>query len=198
MEIRSATRKVALGLVVGASALAIQVPAGSAVAAGELPEMCSGRSDPSLTINAHANGEPKYILNLSTDDAGRPTGALVVGRSADRIYVDEFCRFWQHLPGQEPGGDGRDGGDSGVESGATVAHAVGIGSLADGTRVLVRTDVRATDEGMFYRLRYRVMDGHGETSTTTEMAETGEVHEDDAWSTVPAEGWARLDLLKFR
>jgi hypothetical protein len=87
-----------------------------------------------------------------------------------------------------------------AEEGATTAHAVGIGMLADGTRVLVRTDVRATEEGMFFRARYRVMGQHGGESLSAAAAggHEDDGHEDESWSRIPAEGWAPLDQLNLR
>jgi hypothetical protein len=168
-----------------------------------------------MVLNAHANGRPKdipkYILNLETDSSGAATGVMVVGKAAERLYVDQFCRFWQHLPGMEPGGGGHEPGEGhdpgaghvpGDEAeGATMAHAVGIGTLRDGTRVLVRTDVRGTEEGTFFRVRYRAMGQHGGEEgheVTAAEGEDGETHKDEAWTMVPVEGWAPLDMLKLR
>lgn len=191
MSARTTRMFVVLAAAAGATLLAAPA-AGAMEEPGGLPEMCTGRSDPSTTLNAHANGTPKYVLNLETDAAGAPTGVLVLGRSADRLYVDDFCRFWQHVPGQEGGEHG--GGEEADEAIAT-AHAVGFGQLADGTRVLVRTDVRETDEGSFFRARYRPMGGHGEEGGPAPAA----MAEDEGeWVTVPAEGWAPLDLLNLR
>jgi hypothetical protein len=179
-----------VGLAAAASTTLLAAPA--AVAAGDngLPGMCSGRSDPSMTLNAHANTSMKFILNLETDAVGDPTGVLILGQGSSRVYVDDLCRFWQHIPGQVPDGEGHEGED--VDEGATTAHAVGIGTLTDGTAVLVRADVRETEEGRFFRVRYRVMGQHGES----EGADEG--HEDEAWTTCPVEGWAPLKQLNLR
>jgi hypothetical protein len=179
---------------VGAALLA--APGAGAVEGPDLPGMCLGRSDPGMTLTAHANGTPKYILNLETDATGDPTGVLILGRSKTRVYADDLCRFWQHMPGQEPGG----GMGEDAEEGATTAHAVGIGMLADGTRVLVRTDVRVNEEGMFFRARYRVMGQHGDESVTA-AADDGHDdggHEDDSWTRIPTEGWAPLNQFNLR
>jgi hypothetical protein len=195
MSAHSTTRFL-VGLAAAASTALLAAPA--AVAAGEtgLPGMCTGRSDPSMTLNAHANGDPKLILNLETDAAGAPDGVLVLGRGSGRVYVDDLCRFWQHLPGQVPGGEGHeDGGHEGedIDEGATTAHAVGIGWLTDGTKVLVRADVRENDEGRFFRARYREMGQHG-----GETAAVEEGHDDEMWTRVPVEGWAPLKQLNLR
>ena len=172
------------GLVAAASTTLLAAPSAVAAGDGGLPGMCSsGQPAPLTTLNAHANGTPKYLLNLETDAAGDPTGVLVVGRGADRLYVDDLCGFWQHQPGQVPGHDGEE-----VPEGATIVHAVGIGTLRDGTRVLARTDVRETDEGTSFRVRYRPMGQHGE----------GEDEGEESWTRVPVEGWAPLDLLNLR
>ena len=97
------------------------------------------------------------------------------------------------------GGDagcwGENGGGEEADEAIATAHAVGFGQLADGTRVLVRTDVRETDEGSFFRARYRPMGGHGEEGGPAPAA----MAEDEGeWVTVPAEGWAPLDLLNLR
>ncbi len=193
------TTRMRVALVGAAATAALLAPA--AVANGEesagLPGMYRGRSDPSTTVIAHANGTPKYILNIETDAAGQPTGVLILGRSADRVYVDDFCRLWQHLPGQEYGGHG-DGHES--LEGATTAHAVGIGTLKEGTRVLVRTDVRETDEGAVYRARYRPLGASGghEDDGATAHDESADTAHDDQWTAVPAEGWAPLDRMDVR
>ena len=178
----------------------------------QMPGMCMGRTDPLMVLNAHttgsrgSNGVPKFILNLETGPGREVTGVLIVGQGEDRVHVDQLCRFWQHMPGQEPG-EGHEGGGHGdgmgeVPEGATVAHAVGIGSLSDGVRVLVRADVRETDEGRTFRVRYRAMgqhgeDGHAEDSPAQEPgADDG--HDDEAWTRIPAEGWFPLDQLRLR
>lgn len=187
------TTRLLVGLAAAASTTLLAAPA--AVAAGEsgLPGMCSGRSDPGMTLNAHANASTKLVLNLETDATGAPTGVLIVGQGSSRVYSDALCRFWQHVPGQVPeGGDHEGEAGEDVEEGATTAHAVGIGYLTDGTKVLVRADVRENEEGRFFRARYRVMGMHGES-------EGGEqTHEDEAWTTVPTEGWAPLKQLNLR
>jgi len=172
-------------LLVGLAAAASTtlLAASAAVASGDpgRPGMCTGRSDPLVTLNAHANGATKYILNLETDADGDPAGVLVLGQGASRVYVDDLCRFWQHVPGQEPEGEGH-AVEGEVDEGATIAHAVGVGHLTDGTDVLVRSDVRETEEGRFFRVRYRA---------------TGQ-HDDEAWTRVPVEGWAPLKQLNLR
>jgi hypothetical protein len=186
--------------------LALFASATPAVAEGpELPGMCMGRSDAGMVLNAHANGTPKYVLNLETDAAGVPSGVLIIRRGAERLRIDRFCRMWQHLPGQEPGGGhegggheggGHEGGGAG-EEGATIAHAVGLGQLADGTRILVRTDVRGVEEGTFFRVWYRPMGQHGGGEEPHAVA-AEEPHEEESWVKLPAEGWLPLDMLKLR
>jgi len=171
---------------------------GSAAEGPELPGMCNGRTDSNVVVNAHANSTVKYILNVSTDAAGVPSGVLILSKGAQRVYVDEFCRVWQHLPGQEPGGGGAcEEGD--VPEGAAIVHAVGIGQLRDGTRVLVRTDARETEEGAFFRVRYREMGGHDEEHPTAlAHDDEGCSEEDESWTRVPSEGWAPLKLFNLR
>ncbi len=186
----------ALGIVLSVSPLRLATEPPTAVAAEhQLPGMCNGRTDPNVVLNAHANGQPsavpKYILNLSTDGAGKPTGILILGKGAGRLLVEEWCRLWVHIPGQPMGGhcEGEE-----PDEGALNAHAVGI-AWKDGQRVLVRTDVRQTEEGRFFRVRYRVLGAHHEEAAVTE-ADDG--CEDDGWTRVPGEGWAPLDQLKLR
>ncbi len=205
MSARRATRFL-VGLAAAASTTLLAAPA--AVAAGDtgLPGMCSGRSDPGMTLNAHANGSTKFVLNLETDATGAPTGVLILGQGSSRVYVEDLCRFWQHLPGQVPEGEGHEGED--VDEGATTAHVVGIGFLTDGTKVLVRADVRENEEGRVFRVRYRVMGQHGEGETGETGDEgheggggspgTDEGHEDEAWTMAPIEGWAALKQLNLR
>jgi hypothetical protein len=202
---------------VAAAAGLVIVPSGAAGAEGStLPGMCNGvRNAPSMVLNAHASGGSstagKYILNLETDPSGAAEGVLIVGTGATRVYVDQICRFWQHLPGMEPGGGGHESGEGGMghdssdghvpgeeAEGATIAHAVGIGSLQDGTRVLVRTDVRDTEEGTFFRVRYREMGQHGGEEGHDAAGEAGETHEEESWTMIPVEGWAPLTLMKLR
>jgi hypothetical protein len=156
--------------------------------------MCNGRTDPDLVVIAHANGRPgevpKYILNVTTDELGQPSGALVFGRGSERLLVDDFCRLWQHQEGQPPGGGG-ECGDEEIPEGATIVHAVGTSILSDGSPVLVRTDARATEEGMFFRLRYRAQGAHHEVEAGGEDG-----CEDDTWARFPAEGWYPLDQLR--
>ncbi len=195
MSARRATRLL-VGLAAAASTTLLAAPA--AVAAGDAgrPGMCTGRSDPLTRLNAHASVSPKFVLNVETDSAGLPTGVLILGRGADRVYVDDICRVWQHLPGQEPDGAGED-----VDETATTAHAVGLGALADGTPVLVRSDVRENADGTFFRVRYRVMGPHAGGGTTEPGGQVdgseGE-HDDEAWTRVPLEGWAPLDGMNLR
>jgi hypothetical protein len=169
----------------------------------QLPGMCQGRSDPNVVLNAHAQS-PKLILNVSTDQLGVPYGVLILEKGALRLYADLFCRLWQHLPGQPTGGEceGETPDDAATEpEGATIVHVVGLGNLKDGTAVLVRADLRETEEGKFFRLRYRVMGSHGghENETIAPAAhDDGGGCEDETWTRFPAEGWAPLKLLKAR
>ena len=164
------------------------------VAAQHEGGMCNGRTDPNLVVIAHANGKPeavpKYILNVTTDELGQPSGTLVFGRGSERLIVEDFCRLWQHQEGQIPGGGG-ECGDEDIPEGATIVHAVGTSTLADGLPALVRTDVRATEEGMFFRLRYRVQGEHEEEAGGEDGCE------DETWIRFPEEGWYHpLDQLR--
>lgn len=180
-------------LVAGVVLVVVAVP-GPAARAAELPGMCNGRTDPNLVVTAHANGRPssvpKYILNVSTDASGTPTGSLILGRGAERLLATDWCRVWQHEPGQPSGGDC----EIAYPQGATTAHAVGLGELA-GQTVLVRTDVRELADGqMFFRVRYRPWPGN-ETAGASE----GDSCADAGWTWVPAgEGWAPLDQMQVR
>jgi len=191
--------KTRIGALVVAAALgtwvllmAAALPFPEALAA-EISGLCAGRTDPQLVVTAHANGRPnvvpKYILNVWTDASGKPMGSLVLEKGAERLHVTDWCRVWEHVPGQPPGGDC----EMTYPEGAITAHAVGEGKFRDGRRVLVRTDVRKTSEGMYFRVRYRSLGGH-ETASTS-------VHdgcEDDGWAKVPAEGWYPLDQMRAR
>lgn len=169
----------------------------------QLPGMCKGRSDPNVVLNAHAQN-PKFILNVSTDPLGVPYGVLILEKGALRLYADLFCRLWQHLPGQPTGGEceGETPHATATEpEGATMVHVVGMGTLTDGTAVLVRADMRGTEEGKFFRVRYRVMGSHGghENETIAPAAHDDDGGcEDETWTRFPAEGWAPLKLLKAR
>ena len=162
------------------------------------PGMCNGRSDENMLINAHARGGTKYIFNVSTDERGHPSGDLIVGRGKTRLHVDDFCRVWQHIDGLEPGGHGDGHGSCGanLSSGATVVHAVGTGRLDDGSPILVRTDARETDKGMFYRVRYRKMGSH--THEATAHADEQGCSGEDWVSLTAGHGWPSLDFLEVQ
>ena len=155
--------------------------------AAELPEMCNGRSDPNLEVVAQANGPsvPGYFLAITTDASGRGSGTLIFNVGAQRLVVTDWCRVWQHIPGQPSNGN------CGMTypEGAITAHAVGEAKL-DGEALLVRTDVRQLASGaMLFRVRYRPL--AAEESTTGDDCETG-------WTKYPSEGWYSLDSLKVQ
>jgi hypothetical protein len=172
--------------------------------------MCNGRSDAGIAVNAQANGTSKYVLNIKTDGEGNPKGRLILGQGPDRVSVSDFCRMWAHLPGQPPGPCGRE-----EDIGTTNVHAVGLGTL-DGEAILVRTDIRETDEGIFFRVRYRPLPDHGEDDENGgggcedeggdgcgEGGGAGGGHEDggcddESWTRIPAEGWLPLQQLNAR
>lgn len=182
-----------------------------------VPQMCNGRSDANLVVNAHAL-EPKFILNLMTDAQGVPYGILILDRGPARLEVDVFCRLWQHLPGQPKEGKCDSGSPDGeIPEGATIVHAIGLGKLPDGTDIVVRIDARATDEGRFFRLRYKPRGGgHDHVEPAIANVTAGPAPEaaddsdhgdgghtepdgcDDGWTRVPLEGWLPLKGLKAR
>lgn len=179
-------------VMIAAPATAAETPA--------LPGMCAGRTDPSVVLTAHATGRPvsgatKFVLNLATDDVGHPTGVLILGTGANRLLVADWCRLWSHIPGQTPE-HGED--PSEPMEGATIVHAVGIGVLRDGTRVLVRTDLRAADEGNFYRVRYKPLGTGEHDEAEPSPVEPAQDDHDDGWTRVPAEGWSPLTIFKVR
>lgn len=156
-------------------------------ASAATPEMCNGRSDPNLHVTAQANGAtdsvPKYFVNVANDASGTAAGTLILSLpgSSERLVVTDWCRVWQHLPGQPSSGS------CGMTypAGAITAHAVGTTEL-DGQSLLVRTDVRQLATGeMTFRVRYRPLG----TETATDDCETG-------WTKVPAEGWYPLDTFR--
>jgi hypothetical protein len=164
-----------------------------------LPGMCNGRSDADVVVNAHARS-PKFILNVSTDGFGMPEGVLIFGQGANRLYADLFCRVWQHIPGQPAGGECESGESEESPEGAVTVHAVGFGSFRGGPSLLVRVDARETEEGRFYRLRYRPLGGEHDGH---EDAAQDDGHEDDGcegggWTRYPVEGWAPLNQLNVR
>ncbi|WES64924.1 hypothetical protein P0L94_02355 [Microbacter sp. GSS18] len=177
-----------------AAALALAVtaliaPTSAALAADHEGGMCAGPSTMSMGVNAHANGAgtdvPKYILNVSTDEYGTESGALVLGQGGDRLQVTDWCRVWMHIPGESgPGEEGL------AEGGATVAHAAGFTWQGDGTHVLVRTDVRETGNGMSFRVRYRAWPPGGDHESLEATME-----EEEGWTKVPVEGWYPLTQL---
>ena len=181
--------------VAGVLALAASFRVGVAptvAAEGPLPGMCNGRTDPDIAVVAIANGaatHPKYVLSIATDSSGSPTGTLIVGQGSQRLEVTQWCRAWLHVPGTSGGGSCE---DADVRDDATTAHAVGVGMLRSGQVVTVRTDVRRTDEGIFFRVRYRLPEQHHDAETA--MVE----HDDDCeggWLRIPVEGWSPLRHL---
>lgn len=188
------TRRPLMSALAATASLALLATTAPALGAEQgLPGMCMGRSDAGMVLNAHAYGTPKYILNVETDAAGVPDGVLILSRGAERLRIDRFCRMWQHLPGQEPGGGMGGGGHEMPEEGATIAHVLGLGQSTDGTGILVRTDVRTVEEGSSFRVWYRPMGQHAQG----EDLAAEEPHE-EAWVKYPAEGWLPLDLLNLR
>jgi hypothetical protein len=199
-----------IGLIAGVVTLGLASTSSSASAEGpELPGMCNGPSDANVVLIAHANGKPvevpKYILNLYTDATGKPFGTLVLGQGKDRLQVTDWCRLWMHQPNDTPQGGGQcEGEDDGHDPdalGAITGHAVGIG-WKNGQQVLVRTDVRSNEEGMFFRVRYRAMGEHHDGDEGHVGAAAHEDEEDcegGGWTRVPAEhGWAPLKQLMVR
>lgn len=191
---RIAPRTITHLLLASLLTLASGLPAPSTATAAEpaLPGVCIGRTDPSTTVVAVANGRGaplKYVLSVSTDGTGAVTGTMILDQGAGRLLVTQWCRMWLHVPGTTGGGSCA---DSDVRDDATTAHAVGQGTLANGQAVTVRTDVRGTDEGLFFRVRYRTPDEHHVTDVA--VAE----HEDECeggWVRIPAEGWYPLRHL---
>jgi len=160
-----------------------------------VPGMCNGRTDADTVVVAVANGRghpTKFILSLTTDAAGTPTGTLVLGQGPQRIEVMQWCRLWQHVPGQPEGGSCEHAAPA---EDAVTAHAVGQGSLPGGQRITIRADVRETDEGAVFRVRYRAADEHHDDLTA--LAEDHDECE-GGWVRVPVEGWLPLQQLNVR
>lgn len=188
----------ALGFTLVILAGAIAVAPGAASGESTTPGMCNGRSDANVRVLAQARGSIPYRLNVATDSAGRPSGALDLWQGPARLRVTQWCRLWQHIPGQPPGEDG----DEEIPEGATIVHVVGTAKLPDGTPVLVRTDLRALADhdgslGPFgstqFRVRYRPLGGHDEPTASP----AGE-DEEEGWVRIPAEGWAPLNLFNLQ
>ncbi len=177
-------------LVAGAALMGAARP-GVPVSAATLPGMCNGRSDANTVVVAHSNGRPtavpRFILNLSTDGNGVPTGTLILGSGRDRLQVTDWCRLWQHIAGQQSKGDCEES----YPAGAITAHAVGMTQLA-GKATVVRADVRELADGqMYFRVRYRTWTVEQTKATTEDSCA------DEGWTWVPAEeGWAPLDQMK--
>ena len=204
MKTNIATLAAIIGLVAGVVTMGLSARSTALAEEPGLPGMCNGRSDANVVLNAHANGKPsevpKYILNLWTDASGHPFGVLVLGKGKDRLEVTDWCRLWLHQPGDTPEGGGQCEGDEGHDPNEDMvnAHAVGIG-WKDGQKILVRTDVRSNEDGMFFRVRYRVMEQHHDDDGHLDAA----AHEDEedcegGWTREPQEGWHPLKQLKVR
>jgi hypothetical protein len=158
--------------------------------------MCNGRADPNVEVIAHVNGRrgdvTKFILNVSTDANAVATGSLILDRGPDHIVVTDFCRVWQHLPGTQPKCE------EPYPEGAVTAHAVGLTTARDGTPLLVRADVRQTEEGTFFRVRYRALTGEHEAVAAAMGEDEGGCEDEGTWTKVPPEEWAPLDQLMVR
>lgn len=160
-----------------------------------LPGMCNGRKDPDTLVEARAGAakadasQPGYTLNVRTDADGLPTGVIVLEQGGDRLYADELCRLWGHVPGESAG----QCPDAGSAEGSTVVHVVGIGSFRDGAEVVVRADMRETKDGRFFRVRWRPIDNEHESEAPASPQAAGDCGE--GWDRYPDEGWAPLDAL---
>jgi hypothetical protein len=179
----------ALGLATSGAGCAAGAEEGPA-----LPGMCSGRSDPDTSIVAVASGSvpgsgsADYAVTIQTDAEGRPSGSIVFERGGVRLVASDLCRVWGHVPG-EPTGQCPDAGSA---EGATVLHAVGIGSFTDGAEVVVRTDIRETKDGRYFRVRWGARD-----TSREDAGATGQPSEacGEGWTRYPDGGWATLDTL---
>jgi hypothetical protein len=158
--------------------------------------MCHGRSDANLVLTASNVGlevtSPGYEIEIETDAEGHPTGVLVSGRGADQLRVEEWCRLWAPRSSGEQSGE-RDAS----ETETTMVHAVGFGELGDGTPVFVRTDLKSTEDGLNYRIRYRELQdrpetGRGDAAEVTPLAGEGDQGVDEDWTQIPEEEWAAL------
>jgi hypothetical protein len=178
-------------LVPGSTDLATE-PIVVAPAADEVPGMCKGRTDPNIRIEASARGTIGYLLNVWTDSSGRPRGALTLHQGGTWLRITQWCRLWQHNPGDEA-----EKGEEEIPEGATVAHVVGTGTLADGTPILVRTDLRSTGDGNAFRVRYRPLGGHDEPHDEVTVSAHDD-EEEEGWVRFPAEGWAPLQRFNLR
>lgn len=194
-----------VALVVGTAVVVPVAVASPAPASEEVPGMCTGRSDANVVLNALARASgaaPKFILNVSTDPTGEPTGTLILGKAGERVELTDLCRVWQHLPDQPSDGSC----EMEYPEGAVTAHAVGVGTRSGGQHVLVRADLRETSEGRYFRVRYRDWppggaheDGdHGVGALPTLEQHEGEGCEDETWTRVPLEEWLPLHQFKLR
>ena len=203
MKTKIAALAAIAGLLAGVVTMGLASPGSTANAEGPArPGMCNGRTDASVVINAHANGQPslevpKYILNISSDAEKNLSGTLIVGKGTERVLVEDWCRLWLHQPGDVPGGGSGQCEDGDAhdpnDEGAINAHAVGIGWHM-GQQVLVRTDVRQSEGEIFFRVRWRAMGEHHEEGAIAAAEEEGGC-EDEGWTRIPAEEWAALDQL---
>jgi hypothetical protein len=150
------------GILAAAAALAAAaVPPVSAATTGG---PCRGQTTANwrmdvLLVGRQSVSRTKLVAHIQSAADGSVSGELILGRGDQRMYVDSWCRLWGE-------------GDENV-------HAIGVRTLPDGARELVRIDV-STDEGVKARVR-----------TRPELHESG--HESGAdhagWQTVTGEGW---------
>jgi hypothetical protein len=155
-------RRVTFGILAVAAALAATaVPPVSAAHTGG---PCRGESTANwrmdvLLVGRQSMTDTKLVVHLQSAADGSVSGELILGRGEQRMYVHSWCRLW-----------GED--DESV-------HAIGVRTLPDGARELVRIDV-STGEGLRARVR---------TRPESHESGHGSVAEHAGWQTVTGEGW---------
>lgn len=149
---------------------------------------CRGASAPLRTVQVHVVGRQaqrdvgvKVVAELASDELGRVSGELVVGRGRQRLEVLAWCRLWS-------GGRGADE----VEG---VLHVLGV--AADR---LVRLDVKAPEDDQegSWKVRVRTRASHHE-GTSEVIAETRESNdgEEVGWTSLTGEGWLAANRVRI-
>ncbi len=149
---------------------------------------CGGASAPSHQVLAHVVGRQaqkttKVVALVESDNDGRVSGELVVGRGPSQVLVNEWCRIWS-------------GGSSSAED-SGVVHVLGTVTRPDGREAYVQLDIRPNEGGRI-RVRTRPVTGHGGHSSSAgeSVSEIEEGH--GGWVSLTGEGWIPVTRVRIR
>ena len=157
--------------------------AASHVSSAELGP-CRGASSPLHTVLVHVVGRQaqretgiKVVGDLASDELGRVSGELVVGRGRQRLEVLSWCRLWS---------GGRENGET-----AGVLHVLGVAADGSGGDQLVRLDLKSPegDSNGPWKVRVRVRPVQDDEHAHSSLATSTDEHDDGGWESLTGEGW---------